>query len=65
VAAHHCSLLAAGEAVVVEDRSGGGTFVNGARVEGRTALRAGDRLQLGRSGRELALIALSGAEDEG
>jgi len=62
VSPHHCSVVAADGGVTVEDRSGGDTFVNEERVEGRTTLRAGDRLRLGRSGRELMLITVSEAE---
>ena len=58
VSRHHCTLRTANGDVAVEDHAGGDTFVNGERVEGRVALRAGDRLRLGSPGLELLLVAV-------
>ena len=40
----------------LEDRSTYGTYLNGERVGGRAALRAGDRLRLGNPGVELEMV---------
>lgn len=52
----HCTLRLESGAVLVEDRSTYGTFVNGERVAGRAELRVGDQLRLGAPGVTLALI---------
>jgi hypothetical protein len=54
----HCRLYRRDGAVVVEDASTYGTFLNGERVDGRAALAAGDRLRLGSPGIELELVAV-------
>jgi pSer/pThr/pTyr-binding forkhead associated (FHA) protein len=58
VLAHHCSLVEDAGERYVEDHSGGGTRLNGERVEGRAVVRAGDRLSLGERGAELVLVAI-------
>lgn len=58
VSRRHCTLWSANGEVAVEDHAGGDTFVNGERVTGRVALRAGDRLRLGTPGLELLLVAV-------
>jgi hypothetical protein len=58
ISRHHCSIWRQGEEVVVEDHSTYGSFLNGARIHGRAALAAGDRLRLGTPGIELHLIAV-------
>jgi hypothetical protein len=58
VSRSHCTLLRNGSAVLLEDHSSHGTFVNGARVTGRVAVHAGDRLRIGSPGVELHLIAV-------
>lgn len=58
VSRHHCTVRAANGEAVVEDHASGDTFVNGERVTGRVALRAGDRLRLGSPGLELLLVAV-------
>jgi hypothetical protein len=59
----HCSIFRRGGEVLVEDHSSHGSFVNGARVEGRAPLAPGDRLRLGSPGVELQLIRV--AETDG
>lgn len=59
VSRRHCSIFRNGTAVVVEDHSSYGTFVNGARVEGRAPLAAGDRVRIGTPGEELQLITVA------
>ena len=59
VSRRHCSVFRNGDGVVVEDHSSYGTFVNGARVQGRTTLATGDRLRLGTPGEELLLITVA------
>jgi pSer/pThr/pTyr-binding forkhead associated (FHA) protein len=58
VSPHHCTVRALSGDAVVEDHASGDTFVNGERVGGRVALRAGDRLRLGSPGLELLLVAV-------
>jgi len=50
-----------GGAIVLEDLSTWGTFVNDERVEGKAVVVAGDRVRLGSPGIELLLVA----SDEG
>ena len=57
VSAEHCVLVRNKGAVVVQDRSRYGTFVNGERVAGSAALAAGDRLRIGTPGVVLELVA--------
>ena len=52
----HCSLVRDANGAWLEDQSTYGTLLNGERVGGRVALRAGDRLWLGNPGVELALV---------
>jgi pSer/pThr/pTyr-binding forkhead associated (FHA) protein len=52
----HCRLLRDADGAWLEDQSTYGTFLNGERVGGRVALRAGDRLRLGNPGLELELV---------
>ena len=52
----HCRLLRDADGAWLEDQSTYGTFLNGERVGGRVALRAGDRLRLGSPGLELELV---------
>ena len=53
----HCRLFESGGAVVLEDLSTWGTFVNGERVPGRAVVAAGDRIRVGSPGLELLLVA--------
>jgi len=52
----HCRLVRDASGAWLEDQSTYGTLLNGERVGGRVALRAGDRLCLGNPGVELALV---------
>jgi len=52
----HCRLTRDAAGAWLEDRSTYGTYLNGERVGGRAALRAGDRLRLGNPGVELELV---------
>ena len=54
----HCTLHRRNGAVLVEDHSTYGSFVNDERVAGRTALTVGDRLRLGSPGVTLELIQM-------
>lgn len=54
----HCTLQRRHGAVIVEDHSTYGSFVNDEKVVGRTALTVGDRLRLGSPGVTLELIQL-------
>lgn len=54
----HCTVVRRNGAVVVEDHSTYGSYVNEERVAGRTALTVGDRLRLGSPGVTLELIQL-------
>jgi FHA domain-containing protein len=59
----HCTLVRREGAVVVEDHSTFGSFVNDERVQGRTALAVGDRLRVGTPGIILDLIQM--VDDDG
>ena len=59
ISARHCSLLREGDDVLVIDHSRHGTFLNGARVQARARLAAGDTLRLGTPGVSLELVALA------
>jgi len=59
----HCRLLRDAAGTWLEDTSTYGTFLNGARIGARVALRAGDRLRLGNPGVELELVR--GVDDDG
>jgi hypothetical protein len=52
----HCTLLRRNGAVLIEDHSTYGSFVNDERVQGRTTLAVGDRLRVGTPGITLDLI---------
>ncbi len=54
----HCTVVRRNGAVMVEDHSTYGSFVNDEKVSGRTALTVGDRLRLGSPGITLELIQL-------
>jgi pSer/pThr/pTyr-binding forkhead associated (FHA) protein len=54
----HCTVVRRNGAVIVEDHSTYGSFVNDEKVSGRTALTVGDRLRLGSPGVTLELIQL-------
>jgi hypothetical protein len=58
VSRSHCTLVRRNGAVMVEDHSTYGSYVNEERVAGRTALTVGDRLRLGSPGVTLELIQL-------
>jgi len=59
----HCRLARGPDGVWLEDLSTYGTLVNGERVGGRVALRAGDRLRLGSPGIECELVRV--VDDDG
>jgi hypothetical protein len=59
----HCQLACDADGAWLEDRSTYGTLLNGERVGGRVALRAGDRLRLGNPGVELELVRV--VDDDG
>lgn len=54
----HCTVVRRNGAVMIEDHSTYGSYVNEERVAGRTALSVGDRLRLGSPGVTLELIQL-------
>ena len=54
----HCTLVQRNGAVMVEDHSTYGSFVNDEKVSGRTTLTVGDRLRLGSPGVTLEMIQL-------
>jgi hypothetical protein len=58
VSRSHCTVVRRNGAVMVEDHSTYGSYVNEERVAGRTALTVGDRLRLGSPGVTLELIQL-------
>lgn len=58
VSRSHCTLVRRNGAVLVEDHSTYGSFVNEERVLGNTVLTVGDRLRLGSPGVTLDLIQL-------
>jgi FHA domain len=58
VSRSHCTVVRRNGAVLVEDHSTYGSYVNEERVAGRTALTVGDRLRLGSPGITLELIQL-------
>jgi len=59
----HCTLARDADGVWLDDLSTYGTLVNGERVAGRVALRAGDRLRLGAPGAECELVRV--VDDDG
>jgi hypothetical protein len=54
----HCSVVRRNGAVLIEDHSTYGSYVNEERVAGRTTLTVGDRLRLGSPGVTFELIQL-------
>lgn len=58
VSRSHCTLVRRAGAVVIEDHSTYGSFINDARVQGSGVLKVGDRLRLGAPGIALDLIQL-------
>lgn len=54
----HCTVVRRNGAVMIEDHSTYGSFVNDEKVSGRTPLTVGDRLRLGSPGITLELIQL-------
>ena len=54
----HCTVVRRDGAVMIEDHSTYGSFVNDEKVSGRTTLTVGDRLRLGSPGITLELIQL-------
>jgi hypothetical protein len=58
VSRRHCSLRREGERTVLIDHSRYGTWVNGARVRERAAVRPGDRVRVGTPGVEFTLISV-------
>ena len=52
----HCRLASDAQGAWLEDLSTYGTYLNGERIGGRVALRAGDRLRLGNPGVTLDLV---------
>jgi hypothetical protein len=58
VSRSHCTVVRRNGAVMIEDHSTYGSYVNEERVAGRTALTVGDRLRLGTPGVTLELIQL-------
>ncbi|MCI0329512.1 MAG: FHA domain-containing protein [candidate division Zixibacteria bacterium] len=56
VSRYHAELTKSGEGLFLEDvGSTNGTFLNGKKVSGRTAVKNGDRIALGNNGPELAV----------
>jgi hypothetical protein len=64
VSRRHCSLRREGERTVLIDHSRYGTWVNGARVRERAAVRPGDRVRVGTPGVEFTLISASASVRE-
>lgn len=63
VSRSHCTVVRRNGAVMIEDHSTYGSYVNEERVAGSTALTVGDRLRLGSPGVTLELIQL--VKDDG
>ncbi|HKU89508.1 MAG TPA: FHA domain-containing protein, partial [Steroidobacteraceae bacterium] len=57
VSRRHCSLRREGERTILIDHSRYGTWINGARVRERAAVRPGDRVRVGTPGVEFTLIS--------
>lgn len=64
VSRRHCSLRRDGERTVIVDHSRFGTWVNGARVRERAAVRPGDRVRVGTPGFEFTLISTAAVARE-
>ncbi|HEX2493829.1 MAG TPA: FHA domain-containing protein [Steroidobacter sp.] len=58
VSRSHCTLVRRDGAVILEDHSTYGSYINDERVFGRTVLTVGDRLRLGAPGVTLEMIQL-------
>jgi hypothetical protein len=58
VSRRHCSLRREGDRTMLIDHSRYGTWVNGARVRERAAVRPGDRVRVGTPGVEFTLISV-------
>jgi len=58
----HCNIRRRGEQVLVEDHSSFGSFLNDRRLEKCQVAAAGDRLRLGKPGREFQLVAFSDSD---
>ena len=56
VSSIHCEIALQGEQCLIVDRSRYGTFLNGNRINGSAALRAGDVVRVGTPGQEMQLI---------
>lgn len=63
VSRSHCTLVRRNGAVMIQDHSTYGSYVNDERVAGRTVLTVGDRLRLGTPGVTLELIQM--VDDDG
>jgi hypothetical protein len=57
VSRRHCSLRREGERTILIDHSRHGSWINGARVRERAAVRPGDRVRVGTPGVEFTLIS--------
>ncbi len=64
VSRRHCSLRREGDRTIIVDHSRFGTWVNGARVRERAALRPGDRVRVGTPGIEFTLISAAAVARE-
>jgi hypothetical protein len=64
VSRRHCSLRREGERTVLVDHSRFGTWINGARVRERAAVRPGDRVRVGTPGVEFTLISAAATARE-
>lgn len=64
VSRRHCSLRRDGERTMIVDHSRFGTWVNGARVRERAAVRPGDRVRVGTPGFEFTLISTAAVARE-
>jgi hypothetical protein len=65
VSRRHCSLRREGERTMLVDHSRFGTWINGARVRERAAVRPGDRVRVGTPGVEFTLISAAAVGREG
>jgi hypothetical protein len=64
VSRRHCSLRREGDRTVLVDHSRFGTWINGARVRERAAVRPGDRVRVGTPGVEFTLISAAASARE-
>jgi len=65
VSRRHCSLRREGERTILIDHSRYGTWINGARVRERAAVRPGDRVRVGTPGVEFTLISTAAFSRDG